>query len=138
MTHLMLPWPPKDLSPNARVHWAKRSKSAKAYRNLCRVLALKHIQDGGFAGLPTEGHLALWLDFYPPDKRARDDDNIVAAFKSGRDGLADALGIDDKRFRVYPFVQDRVGGYVWARITEQPNTGVDRPQSGRTQSSVAD
>ena len=27
-----LPWPPRELSPNARVHWAKKAKAAKAYK----------------------------------------------------------------------------------------------------------
>jgi crossover junction endodeoxyribonuclease RusA len=36
--------------------------------------------------------------FRPPDRRLRDDDNLVAAFKSGRDGISDALGIDDRKF----------------------------------------
>ncbi|MNC70101.1 hypothetical protein D3C75_1208780 [compost metagenome] len=38
------------------------------------------------------------LEFVPPDRRRRDDDNLVAMFKAGRDGLADALGIDDNVF----------------------------------------
>jgi crossover junction endodeoxyribonuclease RusA len=76
---------------------------------------------GGFADLP-EGTLALWLDFYPPDRRARDDDNIIAAFKAGRDGMAEALGINDRRFRVFPFVVDGIGGMVKARITGVPKT----------------
>ena len=35
---LHLPWPPKELSPNARVHWAKKSKAAKAYRLQCGLM----------------------------------------------------------------------------------------------------
>lgn len=44
------------------------------------------------------GRLVLSLVFCPPDLRRRDDDNLVAAFKSGRDGIADALGVDDSQF----------------------------------------
>ncbi|ALR06638.2 hypothetical protein XFHB_07055 [Xylella fastidiosa] len=29
MQSLTLPWPSKDLSPNARVHWTRRSKAVK-------------------------------------------------------------------------------------------------------------
>ena len=36
--------------------------------------------------------------FIPPDKRSYDRDNLVARMKSGIDGLADALRINDKRF----------------------------------------
>ena len=110
-----LPWPPKGLSPNARTHWRKKAPIAKAYKQACLALTLE-------AGLvvPDSPRLALWLDFYPPDRRSRDDDNLVAAFKSGRDGLALALGIDDKRFRCFPYVQDQIGGFVRVRITELP------------------
>ncbi len=87
-----LPWPPKELSPNARVHWAKKSSAAKRYRAdcfaLCKQAELK----------APEGDILLIIDFFPPDARRRDDDNCLAMFKSGRDGLADALGIDDSRF----------------------------------------
>ncbi|KPB75963.1 Uncharacterized protein AC505_3618 [Pseudomonas syringae pv. maculicola] len=44
------------------------------------------------------GRALLSLEFIPPDRRRRDDDNCIAAFKSGRDGVAQALGIDDSRF----------------------------------------
>ena len=111
-----LPWPPKELSPNARVHWSKKSKSAKAYRLACYVLAL----EAGLRSVDWEGKVHIWLDFYPPDKRQRDDDNLVASFKSGRDGLADALGIDDKRFVCHPMVREQIGGMVKITLTPGP------------------
>lgn len=115
MTELVFAWPPKELSPNARIHWAKKSPIAKAYKADCWAItkAAKII-------LPDSPKLALWLDFYPPDRRHRDDDNMIGSFKHGRDGMADALGINDKRFRVFPVVMDQIGGMVKARITELP------------------
>jgi crossover junction endodeoxyribonuclease RusA len=109
---LTLGWPPKELSPNARTHWARKAKAAKAYRMACYVLALQ-----AKIIAPSDGRIHLWLDFYPPNRRARDDDNLIAAFKSGRDGLADALGIDDKRFQIHPLVKDEIGGFVKVRLT---------------------
>jgi len=112
---LILPWPPMALSPNARTHWRKKAPIAKAYKHACWALTKE-------AGLivPDAPKLALWLAFYPPDRRHRDDDNVIASFKYGRDGLALALGIDDKRFRCFPFLQTEIGGYVRVRITELP------------------
>lgn len=112
---LTLPWPPRALSPNARTHWRKKAPIAKAYKEACWALTLQ-------AGLvvPDTQKIALWIDFYPPDRRSRDDDNLIASFKAGRDGLALALGIDDKRFRTFAFVQDKIGGYIKVRITECP------------------
>lgn len=108
-----LPWPPKELSPNARIHWAKRSKIAAKYRAdchlLCRAAGVK---------VPEGRRLLLALEFVPPDKRRRDDDNCLAAFKAGRDGLADALGIDDSRFVTQLYLSDQTtkGGAVRVRI----------------------
>jgi crossover junction endodeoxyribonuclease RusA len=103
---IALPWPARELSPNARVHWAKKSKAAKAYRRTCHLLTKA-------AGVVApQGPVMLLLEFCPPNRQRRDDDNCLAAFKSGRDGLADALGIDDSRFVTQP-VQ---GGAVMVRI----------------------
>lgn len=112
-----LPWPPKELSPNARVHWSKKSKAAKSYRAACRYLFLQ----ANVATPETTGRLHLWLSFFPPDRRHRDDDNMIAAFKSGRDGIADALGIDDRRFICHPFVSDQTGGVVRVSVTAGPS-----------------
>lgn len=112
----MLPWPPKELSPNARVHWAAKNRAVKLYRENCVWLTKA-------AGLRVDwgGIVHAFITFYPPDRRHRDDDNLVAAFKSGRDGVAQALGIDDKRFRIHPFLSDEVvkGGAVRVRLSKE-------------------
>jgi crossover junction endodeoxyribonuclease RusA len=95
-----------------------RSKAAKKYRAACNLLALEAGLRKG--SVTWEGDIHVWIDFYPPDRRARDDDNLIAAFKSGRDGLADALGVDDKRFRIHPYVMAQVGGMVKVRLTSEP------------------
>lgn len=113
-----LPFPPSVLNPNRGGHWAKAAKAKREYRTTCWKLAV----EAGAGGIKKpEGRLALFLDFYPPDRRKRDDDNMIAAFKSGRDGLADALGIDDKRFQVFPRVVEEVGGMVRVIVTELPS-----------------
>lgn len=118
---LALPWPSKDLSPNARVHWRKRAKAAADARALAKLAAWA----SGWlpASVPTDGRLHLWIDFYPPTRRLPDDDNMLARCKPYRDGIADALGIDDKRFVSHPYVRDtpRKGGQVVFRITGGPN-----------------
>lgn len=114
-TVISLPWPARELSPNARVHWSKKSKAAKAYRKACWAIVKK----SGFA-ISWEGNSHLWITFVPPDRRHRDDDNMIAAFKSGRDGIADALGVDDKHFRIHPMVSNQVGGRVEIVITNGP------------------
>ena len=116
---LVLPWPSKDLSPNARVFWAVKSKAVKAARFAAGMVAK---QGGWSAGTLPEGRLHLWITFHPPSKRSYDDDNLLSRFKAARDGLADALGVDDKRFVSHPFVSDKTvkGGSVVVRITGGP------------------
>ena len=118
MNELTLPWPPKDLNPNSRVHWTKRSKAAKAYKMACFTLAL----EAGWRSVDWDGDIHIWIDFYPPDRRQRDDDNCIAAFKSGRDGIANALDVNDTRFRIHPYVKDVVGGMVKVRLTKGPQS----------------
>lgn len=66
-----------------------------------------------------EGRLHLWMDFYAPDRRRRDDDGLLASMKAARDGIADALAIDDARFVSHPMIRDEVcrGGKVVVRLT---------------------
>ena len=116
MSPLVLPWPHKDLSPNARVHWARRARSAKEARSTAACLAFH----AGWKKRPfPELRIHLQIDFYPPTRMRPDDDNMLARFKPYRDGIADALGIDDKRFVSHPYVRDEVrkGGQVVVRIT---------------------
>ena len=116
---ITLPWPPKDLSPNARVHWTKKSKAAKAYRNECAwtVKASGSLPAFGFVGA-----IFLEIEFYQPDKRARDLDNMLASIKSGIDGIADALGVNDSRFVYQIRRAETIGGMVKVAISEFPLT----------------
>lgn len=116
---LVLPWPSKDLSPNARVHWSRKAKAAKQARSDAKGLT----QFFGWNKLALpDGPLHLWITFHPPTRRLPDDDNMLTRFKPSRDGIADALGIDDKRFVSHPYVSDkpRKGGEVRVRITGGP------------------
>ena len=86
-----LPWPPHQLNPNKRLHWAVKRKFTKGYRAACFFAAV----DAGAWNVETGERLPVKITFQPPDRRKRDRDNMIAAFKAGQDGLADALGIDD-------------------------------------------
>lgn len=122
MRDLILPWPSRDLHPNARVHWRVKSKATKAARAAACLLA----RQAGWAALQLPaGRLHLWIDFYPPDRRRRDDDGLLASMKAARDGIADALGIDDSRFISHPYVRGEVrkGGEVRISITADPEGG---------------
>lgn len=91
---LTFPWFPRILSPNAREHWSRVAKSKKAYREewyLTTKLAFK-------SQIPTYAPVHLFIEFYPTSKHKQDLDNMLASIKSGLDGLADALGVNDELF----------------------------------------
>lgn len=86
---------------------------------MCYVLAKNEVQSSGhhFAGT---GKMVFSIEFCPPDRRRRDDDNMLAAFKVGRDGVADALGVDDNKFATSFEVCDPVAdGAVIVTIWER-------------------
>lgn len=112
--------PSKDLSPNARVHYRVKAQATKTARQTAVLLAY----EAGWRNLRLpEGRLHLWINFYQaPRKVLPDDDNLLLRFKAYRDGIAQVLGIDDKRFISHPFVSNerRPGGEVVVRITGGP------------------
>jgi crossover junction endodeoxyribonuclease RusA len=110
-----LPWPHPKTFPNAkrRLRWYQ-------YQPHCNQARL----DGYMI---TKGYLATRLDwrpspecplpmrvtFYPPDRRHRDDDGMIGAFKHLRDGIADGLGVNDRLFRPeYHFAEPVKGGLI--------------------------
>jgi len=73
--------------PNVRVHWAKRARRAKKQREAARLLVrVAHAP-------PPPGNITVRLTRIAP--RQLDTDNLAAALKAVRDGVADALGMDD-------------------------------------------
>lgn len=108
---LTLPWPPSALSPNARTHWSALARAKKAYRAACAAQA----QAQGARRIKAD-RLHLTLTFYPPNRRAHDLDNCLARLKSGLDGLADVLGVDDKHWSLTIAKADTVGGFVRVEV----------------------
>ena len=79
--NITLPWlPPKELSPNSRVHWSVKYKAAQEMKD--DVLAL--ILEQGWRG-PCFQHALVDVQFGMPDKRRRDIDNLLASMKPGLD-----------------------------------------------------
>ena len=108
---LTLPWPPRDLSPNARVHYMALAKAKKAYRAACAWTA----KEQGLKRMDAQ-RLHLTLTFVPPNRRAHDLDNCLASIKAGLDGLADVLGVDDKQWSLTLHKADAIGGFVRVEV----------------------
>ena len=105
MISIDLPWPPSELHPNARVHWAKKANFTKRCRRFAwaQTLSVTGVRPLSVIGLRRAAHpqlLTVTAIFCPPDKRRRDTDGMLSACKAYFDGIADALGVDDSRWQL--------------------------------------
>lgn len=100
-----LPLPDMRLSPNRKngTHWRTTQKHKKAAKQLGYDAALLAAQG---EKLQTDIDYKVSINFYIPTKRRVDTDNLLSAQKGVIDGIALALGIDDKQFN--PYVLTRI------------------------------
>ena len=114
---IILPWPSRVLSPNARVHWATKAKAVKKARRDGYNAALV----AGYTKMTFdqhEGRLQLFIDFYCPTRRFIDADNALAMCKAALDGISDCLAVNDRRFVHHLTVREDtfIGGKVEIQI----------------------
>ena len=106
---VILPWPPKELSPNARVHFRKKAAAVKTYKLDAYFSACAAGRQAGSS---------VSITFNPPDNRRRDLDNMLASIKSGLDGIAAAIGVDDSKWSLTIRKGEVVkGGQVTVEVT---------------------
>lgn len=75
-----------------------RAHLTKVHRQRAKLAALEAVAALGDTTLPAFN--GYTLEFHHAVRRRRDDDNLSASCKAYRDGIADALGIDDHRLRL--------------------------------------
>ena len=104
-----LPFPPQGLNPNRNKRSVMmKARLTKEYRKLCGNECFAQ----GIRRVHAEA-LNATITFYPPDKRLRDFDNMIASFKSGQDGIADVVGVDDAKWATdYRINRDDTRGRV--------------------------
>lgn len=91
MTRISFPWPPAALTPHAKGSPWPKINATKKYRYDAKVLAQ-------LAGVPKLPGARLVFTYHPP-RRAGDPHNVHGRVKALIDGIADAMGCDDKGFR---------------------------------------
>jgi len=116
MFNIILPWPSIILSPNARKHWAVIAKEKKIYRETCYYQAKAQ----GATQLDCDKINVNFL-FSPPSKRRIDLDNCIARIKSGIDGIADAIKIDDSNWKMAFEFSGNTGGFIEVKICSIKN-----------------
>lgn len=94
-----------DVTPNSRMHWAKKAQRVKRQRAVVTALLSRHARPAP----PCD----VTITRIGP--RRMDDDNATAAAKAARDATAAWLGIDDGDPRVRWFVVQATGPFA-ARI----------------------
>lgn len=99
---VVLPFPDSSLMPNRKNghHWAKTNEIKKS--------AFLEAYSITYKSMPMNIENGLQITFYTPDKRKRDNDNLLSAMKPYLDGMAKALKIDDTNFN--PLLIKRVDG----------------------------
>ena len=98
---LILPHLPyRELSPNARLHWAVKRKWTEVARNEAHIEAMSVLGRKKWE-IPTKA--TIYYEFTVKDNRRRDIENLIAACKAHVDGLVDAGVISDDRWEVLRF-----------------------------------
>ena len=95
---------------NSRDHWRKSAVRKKSHRStamlLCRAAHNWQVPN------PNRNYRVLMTRIAP---RQLDDDNLASGFKATRDGIADAMGIDDGSPRIrWDYSQERGEPHVYA------------------------
>lgn len=114
-----LPFPDKVLWPNGRTRqWGAKYRIGKAHREWARLATLA-------AKAPKadpEGRVSIAITVHPKTRNAVDADNASASFKNYADGIADALGVDDRTFDTpsITFAEPVKGGLFAVSLTYQP------------------
>ena len=99
---------------NQREHWSKKAKRVRAQRNATFVVLINHVRAAPFVrrvpiasqtfrpvGVELLCPITVTLTrISPPRNQLRDDDSVVGSLAACRDGVADALGINDSDKRV--------------------------------------
>jgi crossover junction endodeoxyribonuclease RusA len=121
MLTITLPWPDTVLWPNRRPFWATRARAADAAHEAARDATITSAWDQG-QGAETidlkRAAIPITLIFHPPTRRAHDLDGALSACKGYLDGVAEAMGINDRVFEPTPRRGEVVrGGSVVIQIS---------------------
>lgn len=91
-----LPWPPTATSPNAsgQGKWRAKNGAARAYKQACAwECAIRQVRPMDCDAVDVE------VTFCPPSLRRYDLDNQLARVKHALDAVAEAIDVDDSKWR---------------------------------------
>lgn len=109
---ITLPFPPASLSGHVKGHWRSKAGTTATHREWARLATL-----AAAVSAPTDGDINIRVRLVPPDRRG-DRTNYPNRLKPYFDGIADALGVNDRRFLpTYEFAEPQRPGSVTFTIT---------------------
>lgn len=89
--------PPRELSPNARVHHMLRHRVGQDFKRLAYYAAYDQLIHAPYRVNDAPINVSLCISWEKGRKR-NDQDNAIASCKRLLDGVSYALGVDDARF----------------------------------------
>lgn len=99
--------PSRNLSPNVKCHWMIKARDAKKLKELAYWSARNHIQSSSDAAslvrsLKHAKRIAytVAVSWEKGRRGTQDEDNTLASLKAALDGVAQAIGRDDKCFTI--------------------------------------
>ena len=106
---------------NLREHWAARAARSKSQRSLANMAMRARPE----FRKPLEAGQSATITLTRIAPRALDSDNLASAFKACRDGIADALGVDDGSPRLeWRYAQEKGAARVRVELQiHHENTG---------------
>lgn len=113
---IVLPFPPSELSAAPNGRWQKKGRLTKQHRQWAET-ATKAAK----LSAPASGDIRVDVRFVPPNNRS-DRANFPVRMKPYFDGIADALGVNDRRFvPFFTYAPAEKPGRVEITITPQGN-----------------
>jgi crossover junction endodeoxyribonuclease RusA len=98
-------WPAPELWQNSRAHHMQRHRATKAARHEAWAMAMA---SGAIHLRGHEGYKVTVI-FRPSTRSRADRHNLPATAKAALDGIADALCVDDRVFKVWFEVAEKGG-----------------------------
>lgn len=85
--------PPKACDPNARLHWAAKSRGVRACRKAACLAAMAALH----GKRPAWAKASVTVQAYFPTAHFPDPDNLIARLKATFDGIADAGVVENDK-----------------------------------------